>query len=178
MPGPSAPASYISLPHPSHTECICTNPIRVMPVVINGLDYPHSNRPFSHNIRHICHPLCPTEPFPSRSCHDFLIITKPFPRSARVRNFSVKRDFSLVTPVTTLSMPNRNFSSERSLNVRSIPPILKILLTIIVLRILGQDFGAKKIGANKMSLQAPPLESVGGAQRVHLPRTWESGCVV
>ena len=111
----------------------CTNPIRVMPIVINGLDYPHSNRPFSHNIRHICHPLCPSEPFPSRSCHAFLIITKPFPRSARVREFSVKRDFSPVTTVTTLSMPNRNFSTERSLNVRSIPLILKILLTIIAL---------------------------------------------
>ena len=108
----------------------CTNPIRVMPVVINGLDYPHSNRPFSHNIRHICHPLCPTEPFPSRSCHAFLIITKPFPRSFRVRNFAVKRDFSLVTPVTTLSLPNSNFSSERSLNVRSIPPILKYCLPL------------------------------------------------
>ena len=108
----------------------CTNPIRVMPVVINGLDYPIQIVHFHIISRHICHPLCPPISFPSRSCHDFLIITKPLPRSARVHNFSVKRNFSLVTPVTTLSMPNRNFSSEHSLNVRSIPPILKYCLPL------------------------------------------------
>ena len=129
----------------------CTNPIRVMPIVINGLNYPHSNRPFSHNIRYICHPLCPAEPFPSHSCHAFLIITKPFPRSARVRDFSVKRDFSLVTPVTTLSIPIRIFSSERSLNVRSIPLILKYSYHYSF-PYFGPRFWGKKIGANKMSL--------------------------
>ena len=127
----------------------CTNPIRVMPVVINGLDYPHSNRPFSHNIRHICHPLCPTEPFPSRSCHAFLIITKPFPRSGSVRNFQ-----SSVTSLSSWPSQCQTATSRLTFLLNVLWTFVqflnfKILLTIIALRILGQDFGTEILGQIK-----------------------------
>ena len=101
----------------------CTNPIQVMPFVINSLHYPQSNRPFSHNRRRISH-----HPVPSYSAVTPIFKTQhPIPIPARDRYFqsaSITKKWTVTSVVTTPSLSNRNFSTdlpvERAVNVRSV----------------------------------------------------------
>jgi len=75
-----------------------------MPEVINGLDYPQSNRPFSHNIRRISN-----HPVPSDSAVTPIFKTQhPILIQARDRYFQsasitkkVNHDFCCHDPVIT-----------------------------------------------------------------------------
>jgi len=91
-----------------------------MPAAINSLHFPQPNWLFSHNRRHIYHPLCLSDSSPSPSYHAYLKIKNPFLIQALTRDFQ-----STVTSVVTASSAtNSNFSTdlpiERTVNVRSI----------------------------------------------------------